>query len=195
MTLYLLRHGKTAGNLKKRYIGVTDEPLCEEGIRELAELRESRSIKTVSRLFVSPLLRCRETAELLFPGVGMEVIPGFRECDFGEFENRNYLELADHPGYQRWIDSGGTLCFPGGEDPARFKERCILAFHQVEEHLKREHCETAALVVHGGTIMSIMEQAALPGGSYYSFQVQNGHGYVLTEAEGKNGFYHYRCLP
>lgn len=30
--LYLIRHSMTAGNLKKRYIGRTDESLCPEGI-------------------------------------------------------------------------------------------------------------------------------------------------------------------
>ena len=30
----MIRHGKTYGNTLGRYIGVTDEPLCEEG-REL----------------------------------------------------------------------------------------------------------------------------------------------------------------
>ena len=29
--LYLIRHGKTYGNTLGRYIGTTDEPLCEEG--------------------------------------------------------------------------------------------------------------------------------------------------------------------
>lgn len=27
----MIRHGKTYGNTLGRYIGVTDEPLCEEG--------------------------------------------------------------------------------------------------------------------------------------------------------------------
>ena len=32
----LIRHGKTAGNLEKRYIGITDEVLCKEGREEIA---------------------------------------------------------------------------------------------------------------------------------------------------------------
>ena len=39
-TIYLVRHGKTAGNIEKRYVGSTDEPLCEAGIREINERRE-----------------------------------------------------------------------------------------------------------------------------------------------------------
>ena len=29
--IILIRHGATAGNLERRYIGRTDEPLCEQG--------------------------------------------------------------------------------------------------------------------------------------------------------------------
>ena len=39
----MIRHGKTYGNTLGRYIGVTDEPLCEEGKKEL----EQRTMDTV----------------------------------------------------------------------------------------------------------------------------------------------------
>ena len=38
--LILIRHGATAGNLQRRYIGRTDEPLCEAGIQQVLALRE-----------------------------------------------------------------------------------------------------------------------------------------------------------
>lgn len=59
----MIRHGKTYGNTLGRYIGVTDEPLCEEGKKEL----EQRTMDTVELLFVSPLKRCLETADVLYP--------------------------------------------------------------------------------------------------------------------------------
>ena len=49
----MIRHGKTYGNTLGRYIGVTDEPRCEEGKKEL----EQRTMDTVEILFVSPLKR------------------------------------------------------------------------------------------------------------------------------------------
>jgi alpha-ribazole phosphatase len=39
-------------------------------------------------------------------------------------------------------------------------------------------------VVHGGTIMSVMEKYAVPKGNYYDFQVKNGQGYI-TEFDGE----------
>ena len=87
----MIRHGKTYGNTLGRYIGVTDEPLCEEGKKEL----EQRTMDTVELLFVSPLKRCLETADVLYPYAKQVKIPEFAECNFGEFENKNYQELKE----------------------------------------------------------------------------------------------------
>ena len=66
-------------------------------------------------VFVSPMLRCRQTAEILFPQIPQIEIDPWREMDFGEFEGKNYAQLNGDLRYQAWIDSGGTLAFPGGE--------------------------------------------------------------------------------
>lgn len=193
--LFLVRHGKTAGNLKKRYIGATDEPLCPEGRRELEEKAEALDL-CLQIWMVSPMRRCLETMEILskgkadpgravlfsegMPGTDCCMVPDFRECDFGLFENKNYLELSDSPEYQKWIDSNGTLPFPGGESPGQFRERCCGAFEQAVDWLFQNAYTSACLVVHGGTIMSIMERYALPKKSYYDWQVKNGEGYQVA---------------
>ena len=44
----MIRHGKTYGNTLGRYIGVTDEPLCEEGKKELEQLKvEGEPVETL----------------------------------------------------------------------------------------------------------------------------------------------------
>lgn len=97
--LYLIRHGKTKGNLEKRYVGRTDEPLCKAGIREMNERRsillrsfseEGAVICLPGKIYVSPMLRCRQTAKLLFPDAKQEVVADFCEMDFGAFEYKNY---------------------------------------------------------------------------------------------------------
>ena len=87
----------------------------------------------MSRVFVSPLRRCVETANLLYPGVPQTIIGSFRECDFGDFENKNYAELNGRADYQAWIDSGGELPFPHGESRAQFAARCATAFEQIRQ--------------------------------------------------------------
>ena len=172
MKIVLIRHGLTAGNLEKRYIGSTDEPLCSEGIAQLKMQQYPRC----EVLICSPMKRCIQTAELIFPAQTAIRVPELRECDFGGFEGRNFTELTGNPDYQKWIDSGGNLPFPDGEDPKDFRERCTAAF---ENNIgKYSRSSSAAFVVHGGTIMAILEKYAVPRRNYFDWHCENGHGYI-----------------
>lgn len=178
MKLIFIRHGKTAGNLEKRYIGTTDKPLCEEGISEL----KSIAYPDCDVVLTSPMKRCIQTAKLIYPDKKIIAHEDFRECDFGDFEGKNYRELSGNTDYQKWIDSGGTMAFPNGENPSDFKKRCITEF--AEKLSEFDENTVLAFVVHGGTIMSVLEKYSYPKGGYYDFQVQNAHGYV-TEFDGE----------
>ena len=184
LELYLIRHWKTKGNLEKRYIGTTDEPILSGSERDLWEKRLHRILADVRCVAVSPMKRCRESAELLFPGKKQEVCDAFRECDFGQFENRNYEELKNRPEYQRWIDSGGMEAFPGGESRERVAGRCVEGFVQKVTELQERKIERAAFVVHGGTIMAILEWLDHKQRPFYQWQAENGAVfYVRTERE------------
>lgn len=181
----MIRHGMTAGNLEQRYVGTTDEPLCEEGRLQLIEKKRARLEKWLpERVYVSPMRRCQETAKILFPSVGQGAVEDFKECNFGEFEYKNYLELNGNPEYQAWIDSGGTIGFPGGEDQMTFCRRVQNAFEKwlsgtVAPIAKAEETEefVTAMVVHGGTIMAVLSKWAVPHQEYFYWQVKNGCGY------------------
>lgn len=203
--IYLIRHGKTAGNMEKRYVGSTDEPLCEEGVCEIKERRnillrsflpenerggESQMAMSVcnrqpKKVYVSPMLRCRQTAELLFPGVEQQIVDDLREMDFGEFEYKNYKELANDVRYQAFIDSGGSRDFPGAETQQQFKYRIRRAFQRCikNEADSMNPSELGKMegpmvfVVHGGVIMAIMEACAKPHRNYFDWQVGTVEGY------------------
>lgn len=173
MRINLIRHGKTRGNAEKRYIGRTDEPLSAEGISEL----EAISYPPCSRLVVSPMKRCIMTADIIYPRMEKLICPDFAEIDFGRFEGKNYLELSGDADYQKWIDSGGTLPFPAGEDIRDFKRRCIDGFNKLRQQLPHE--AVVSMVVHGGTIMALLEHFLLPSTDYYDNQCANGHGFIV----------------
>lgn len=166
MRVLLLRHGMTAGNREGRYIGRTDEPLCPGGEAQLRTLHFDPPALVVC----SPMQRCVQTARIVFPGIEPIMVPDFRECDFGRFEGKNYRDLDGDPAYQAWIDAGGELEFPEGEAPAAFRRRCREAFAA----LLRAYPEVPymALVVHGGTIMSILSERL--GGNYFDYRLPNG---------------------
>lgn len=176
LKLMLIRHGETAGNQKQRYIGRrTDEPLLPQSQEVLKQLDYGEP----QAVYASPMLRCTQTASILFPGKPLNIIDELAECDFGEFENKNYLELDGNANYQAWIDSGGLLPFPGGESREEFKRRNITGFQIAVGSCIRKNISSAALVVHGGTIMNIMEEYADEERSFYDWHVKNGKGYEV----------------
>ena len=179
MKINFIRHGATAGNLEKRYIGITDEVLSEQGISELLKLKSM--LECYDLLISSPMLRCVQTANILFPKHEIKICEDFRECNFGDFENKNYLELSGNPDYQHWIDSNGTACFPNGELPENFKARTIKAF----ENLLKIYHENMTIIAHGGTIMAILEKFAVPEKNYYDYQIPNAWGYATEFYQNK----------
>ena len=200
-----IRHGMTRANEEHRYLGKTDEPLSETGIRLLQEKKKEYFSSTPEFLYTSPMKRCVQTAELLFERNPI-LIPEWKEMDFGQFEGKNYKELKDNPCYQMWIDSNGTLPFPGGEPREQFIRRSMEGFdwmmsdiliksekntriqNGTETQDLKNNCETeipVVAVVHGGTIMAVL--SSLTGGEYFDFQVKNGEGYetVLEWIQGR----------
>lgn len=175
-----IRHGATAGNLERRYIGRTDEPLCPEGIAQLESLKQRHLHADV--LLVSPIQRARQTAALLFPDQKQTIITDFRETDFGDFEGKTAAELSGNTAYATWLY---TLCkgaIPHGESVAAFKSRCCAAFAEAMANVKDG--ATVALVTHGGVIMAILEEYARPKRDFYSYQIGNGEMVVGRWSDG-----------
>ena len=180
LRIALIRHGKTHGNTLGRYIGGrTDEPLCGEGRRALGQ----QSYPDAEVVYISPMKRCVETAECIYPNIPQKSNALLKECDFGSFENKNYQELSDHPDYQAWIDSNGMLPFPQGESREEFIKRCTRGFAWCVQDAFQNHIEQAAMVVHGGTIMSVLSRFAQPGGEYFAWKLSNGEYYELILEE------------
>lgn len=185
--LWMIRHGKTPGNADRRYVGRTDEALELEEEKRLACIRQAGIYPERAVVCVSPMKRCRQTAAVLFPEEMQYAVDGLQECDFGEFEYKNYEELKERPDYQAWIDSGGVSGFPGGESLEAFCCRVTDAFEKMVNAVieGRLPCDRQmAVVCHGGTIMAVMAAFGWPHREYFSWQVSNGCGYkVLLDTE------------
>lgn len=168
--LIFIRHGSTAGNLEKRYIGRTDEPLCELGVRQIEALKAENFHGDF--LFCSPMLRTRQTASILFPQQSVTFVEDFRETDFGIFEGKTAAELSDSSEYRKWLDSFCLEPIPQGESVAAFKARCCSAFERILQTLPDNSC--SVFVVHGGVIMAILERFAEPKRDFYDYHIGNG---------------------
>lgn len=103
MELILIRHLKTPGNEKRQYIGSTDEELSEQEVLNFKQRYKIDSYPQVQQVIVSPMKRCIQTAELIYPEVQIQQESLLKECDFGIFEGKTYEELIEKNIRHGWI--------------------------------------------------------------------------------------------
>ena len=158
--LHLIRHGLTRGNLEGLYVGGgTDLPLCDEGRQDLEVFKSRFVYPAPDTVFTSPLARAVETADILFPAATHRlVVPQLREANFGVFEGRRMEDLVKDPEFARWMDPTSGFV-PEGAEPT-------MEFH-------------AACVTHGGVIMSMLAQSALPRRPAEQWMADPGCGYTV----------------
>ncbi len=180
MRIILLRHAETAGNREQRYIGRTDEPLNDFGIRQAME---AGPLKEIKRVYLSPLQRAKKTAEICFPEAEYIFVSDLREMDFGAFEKRTAEEMKDDPSYIDWVAGGSEGKCPNGESLQILKKRVQAAFRDLVEEALLLKLEQFAIVTHGGCIMAIMDGYTSTGKSYFSWHIPNCQGYELLIEE------------
>ena len=185
MKIYLLRHGETEYNIEKRYQGTRDIPLSEKGRTELRQADISPEM-----VYVSPLCRATETAEILFPDSKRIVEYDLREMCFGIFEGRNYIEMEKDPDYLAWVGEDCMGRCPGGETRGEFTERTCVVFERLMQEAFEKQEEQLVILAHGGTQMALMEQYALPKMDYYHWCGPNAGGYVLETTKEEWGTSH-----
>jgi len=64
-TLVIVRHGVTDWNAEERLQGHIDIPLNEDGIRQARSLRDSLAPFQFDAVYSSPLLRAKQTVEIV----------------------------------------------------------------------------------------------------------------------------------
>src|SRR3972149_2286379 len=100
-TLYFVRHGQTDLNLQMRCQGRLDYPLNEEGARQLEETAKIFRDKKIDKIYSSPLLRARQSAEIVAKGKGLKIhiLEHVVEIDHGELEGMNVADAGEkYPG-------------------------------------------------------------------------------------------------
>lgn len=179
--IILIRHGTTAWNLEKRYLGHTDIGLLPEAKQELSSLREQCSDITFEALYCSDLLRCQQTlAHIASPQTGQAKLdPRLREIDFGQWEGLTYDQLKDNPQYRDWIDAPQEVTPPNGEPWKAFAERidlfmeeCLMSFSPIL-HSRSLNAPKVAVITHGGVIRYMVSRL-IPNQDFWDTQVIPG---------------------
>lgn len=194
MNIALIRHGRTIGNDKKVYLGLTDEPLSITGREIILNNKKNNIYPECEFVYTSPLIRCIETKDIIYSEKPFKIVQNLTECDFGEYEYKSYDELKDFPEYQKWIDSGGLAAFPNGESGDDFRKRSSAAFKSVIKDAVQKEYENISVICHGGNIMAIMEAFEESKQSFYNWQIKNGEGFKVKLIFNEKGAFSLKAL-
>lgn len=154
-TLYLVRHGRTASNVRRLLHGVTDVPLDRFGLRQAARVAERLAREPlVDAIVSSPLARALTTARVIGERIGLEpvVVPELVEMDFGALEGATLERIIeDHPALaERLLDvDADDVAWPEGETRRGFNDRVHAAFLAI---LADYAAHRVVVVAHGGVI-------------------------------------------
>lgn len=179
LKIHLIRHGATDANFKGQYIGCkTDMPLSPEGLNELRLLKENMEYPDIDCLYSSPMLRCKQTAAVLYPDKEIIGVENMREYDFGAFEGKTAAELEGNPYFMPWA-SGKLSAPPEGEENSEFIKRLCIGLNQIVLDMLEKGKESAAVIMHGGAIMMLLGATAVPQHKPVEWTADNGRGYSL----------------
>ena len=176
--LHLIRHGMTDGNEKGQYIGSTDLDVTTNGIIELEDLKEKGIYPKCDLIFSSPMKRAVQTANIIFPDKEVILKEKLREMDFGEFEGKTAQDLKDRQDYADWV-AGKINAAPGGESNISFATRLCEGLGEIVREMMDKEVFSAAVVMHGGAIMTLLAVAAVPRRRMAEWACGNGRGYTI----------------
>lgn len=151
--IYFIRHGQTDANLNKINAGgESDIPLNETGMAQARAFNTANQefIKSIDTVFVSPMIRARQTMELVLGHhqKPIEVVEDLRERMIGEWAGLPYEATGDY------FDSHPK----DGESWPVFLKRSIDVLH----YAAKKHAGRVLVVAHGGIWYSYASRIAHP---------------------------------
>jgi broad specificity phosphatase PhoE len=173
----LLRHGKTG--FSGRYIGAVDIPLSEEGLSQIKDRKRIFKNYPVEKVISSPMLRCRQSCEILFEPHSVEYNEDLREIDFGRWEKLTFQEIVkkDPKLVDSWSKWSPDFCFPEGECMENFLTRV----HRAGANIKEAPETDIMIVSHGGVIRNLLCYFLNIDPSHYLlFDIQKGRYTTLN---------------
>lgn len=175
----MIRHGRTAANDRGQYIGTTDFPLSDRGRAELVDKMDRFVYPRIERVYSSPMQRCTETAEILFPNREMKIAEDFRELHFGKFEGKTAEELLNDEAYCTWIKGGMDAKPPEGESVSELCIRTFQGLHRILLEMMEDDLQHVALITHAGVIANAIACFGIPKLDPKQIQTAAGEGFEI----------------
>ncbi|MBD2099935.1 histidine phosphatase family protein [Leptolyngbya sp. FACHB-261] len=189
--LLLVRHGETEWNRQQRFQGQIDVPLNDTGRQQAQQASEFlRSVK-LDAAFSSPMLRPRETAEIILrhhPELSLVFLDDLMEIRHGLWEGKYEHEIeAGFPGLlQQWQRHPEQVQMPEGENLQQVWMRATSAWQQAVNATGEGR--TSLVVAHDAVNKAILaDLLGLKPEHFWCFKQGNGAVSVIDYPQGPAG--------
>ena len=145
MRVLIIRHGETDWNKKRLIQGTIDIPLNDEGRAQALSAHDALKDEKIDAVFVSPLIRTRQTADIVVSGKNVPIIYDERiaERKFGIAEG---MSIDDIDFEATWLPNKPPL-YDGMETFEMLYGRISSFFDEIYEKYSDK---TVLVVTHGG---------------------------------------------
>ena len=162
MLLYIVRHGETEANKEGRLQGWTNNPLNEKGI-ELAEIT-GRAMKGIvfDGCYSSPLIRARQTAEIILRESGNTDVPiicdeRIKEINMGAWEEKHFrTEHREVPMEAARQFFNTPFAFPGFPEGENARQVCDRTQAFLKELTASDDGKTYLISIHGFAMRAML---------------------------------------
>jgi broad specificity phosphatase PhoE len=177
-TLYCVRHGATDWNAAGRCQGLADVPMNAMGHTQVTRLAQHLSQTRFDAAYTSPLLRARQTADLLLADSTTiaQQEPGLTELSYGAWQGLSADEWP-RPAAVTWQRDPWAMEFPGGESLTRLRVRAVQAVRRI---VSDHPGQTVLLSSHGHTNrVVLLEALGLRPGCFWTLVHPNASAYRI----------------
>jgi len=155
--LYFVRHGATQLTAEDRFSGASGVDLSDEGRAQVQRLAERLAGDQVAAIYVSPLGRTVETAQILAAPHGLAPVPrdGLREISHGRWEGLTRREVEERYAdeYAAWEEDPFTFSPKDGESGLSVLARALPV---VREIVVAHRDQLVMVVSHKATLRLIL---------------------------------------
>jgi phosphoserine phosphatase len=187
----LIRHGETDWNRAGKFQGQIDVPLNDNGRNQASLAAEFLKTTQIDFGFTSPMLRPKETAQIILQDRGLALAENadLREIGHGLWEGKFEAEIeAGYPGeLQRWHDRPETVQMPEGENLQDVWTRATAAWQQIIQQVGNV-AQTGIVVAHDATNKVLLcSLLGLAPADIWKIKQGNGAVTVIDYPDGIEG--------
>jgi Fructose-2,6-bisphosphatase len=149
-TLYLMRHGETLFNVRRKIQGWSDSPLTETGIKQAQIAKEyfKQNHIVIDHAYSSTSERASDTLEIVTGGLlAYERVKDLREMNYGTFESESQDLNPSREAYETFF------CAYGGESRSQVRARIVPAIKNIMD--KEDHA-CVLVVSHAGACFQFL---------------------------------------